>query len=156
MTIMIAHPCSGARHGKPSAHDARCGHRARALREIERALDRLTRIREAGRDAFLADPDAKDIACYRLLLAIEAALALCYHVSARRLKAVPEDYAGCFSGLARAGLIPVDLSERLQQMGRFRNLLVHVYWEIDGRVFDIIENDLADLGAFSHAMAVLV
>jgi uncharacterized protein YutE (UPF0331/DUF86 family) len=32
-----------------------------------------------------------------------------------------------------------------------------VYWEIDyGRVFDIIENDLADLGAFSHAMAVLV
>jgi uncharacterized protein YutE (UPF0331/DUF86 family) len=91
----------------------RCG-------EIERALDRLTRIREAGRDRFLADADAKDIACYRLLLAIEAALALCYHVSARRLKAVPEDYGGCFSGLARAGLIPLDLSERLQQMARLR------------------------------------
>jgi hypothetical protein len=33
----------------------RCG-------EIERALDRLIRIRAAGRDAFLADADARDIA----------------------------------------------------------------------------------------------
>ena len=33
--------------------------------EIEQAIDRLTRIRAKGRDAFLADPDARDIACYR-------------------------------------------------------------------------------------------
>ena len=128
----------------------RCG-------EIEQALDRLARIRAAGRDAFLGDADAKDIACYRLLLAIEAALALCYHVSARRLKRVPEDYAGCFGGLAAAGLISTELSVRLQQMARFRNLLVHVYWEIDyGRVFDLLEHDLEDLRSFSRAVASLL
>lgn len=33
------------------------------------------------REAFFADQDALDVACYRLLVAIEAALALCYHVS---------------------------------------------------------------------------
>ena len=59
---------------------------------------------------------------------IEAALALCYHVSARRLKRVPDEYAACFAGLSQAGLVPADLSARLQQMARFRNLLVHVYW----------------------------
>jgi len=59
--------------------------------EIEQALDRLDRIRAAGRATFLEDADTRDIACYRLLLAIEAALALCYHVSARRLKRVPDD-----------------------------------------------------------------
>lgn len=128
----------------------RCG-------EIEQALDRLTRIRAGGRDAFLADPDARDIACYRLLLAIEAALALCYHVSARRLKQVPDDYAGCFAGLAAGGLIPTDLSARLQQMARFRNLLVHVYWHIDyGRVFDVLETDLDDLRTFSATIAGLL
>ena len=128
----------------------RCG-------EIAQALDRLTRIREAGRDAFLADADAKDIACYRLLLAIEAALALCYHVSARRLKLVPDDYAGCFAGLSRAGIISADLSTRLQQMARFRNLLVHVYWDVDyGRVFDVLETDLEDLRAFSRTIADLL
>jgi uncharacterized protein YutE (UPF0331/DUF86 family) len=90
--------------------------------EIEQAIARLTRIRSGGREAFLDDPDSQDIACSRLLLAIEAALALCYHVSARRLRSVPEDYAACFAGLATAGLVSPALSARLQQMARFRNL----------------------------------
>jgi uncharacterized protein YutE (UPF0331/DUF86 family) len=128
----------------------RCG-------EIEQAIERLTRIRAAGGGAFLADADARDIACYRLLLAIEAALALCYHVSARQLKRVPDDYAGCFAGLSQAGIIAADLSTRLQQMARFRNLLVHVYSEVDyGRVFDVLESDLDDLQAFSRAIARLL
>lgn len=125
--------------------------------EIEQALERLARIREAGREAFLADADAKDIACYRLLLAIEAALALCYHVSARHLRQVPEDYAGCFAALAEGRVIPQDLSTRLQQMARFRNLLVHVYWKVDyARVFDLLENDVEDLRTFSRTIAALV
>jgi hypothetical protein len=45
--------------------------------EIEQALDRLARIRAGGREAFLTDPDVRDVACDRRLLAIEAALALC-------------------------------------------------------------------------------
>jgi uncharacterized protein YutE (UPF0331/DUF86 family) len=81
----------------------------------------------------------------------ERQLALCYHVSARQLRSVPEDYAGCFAGLAKAGLIPADPSTRLPLMARFRNLLVHVYWEVDyGRVFDVIEHDLEDLRSFSE------
>ena len=125
--------------------------------EIEQALERLGRIRAGGRVAFLDDADAKDIASYRLLLAIEAALALCYHVSARRLRRVPDDYAGCFAGLADGGLISADLSTRLQQMARFRNLLVHVYWDVDyNRVFDVLEHDLDDLRAFSQAIAALL
>ena len=69
------------------------------------------------------------IASYRLLIAIEAALNLCYHVAAKRLKKVPEEYAECFAILSDAGIIPVDLSERLQKTARFRNLLVHMYWK---------------------------
>jgi uncharacterized protein YutE (UPF0331/DUF86 family) len=128
----------------------RCG-------EIAESIERLRRIRDDGREAFLTNRDIRDIACYRLLLAIEAALALCYHVSARRLRQVPEDYAGCFAGLARAGVIARPLSDRLQQMAKFRNLLVHVYWEVDyGRVFDAIETDLDDLAEFSRTIAALV
>ena len=125
--------------------------------EIAESLERLARIRAAGREAFLADADARDIACYRLLLAIEAALSLCYHVSARRLNQVPEDYAGCFAGLATHGLISAELSDRLQRMARFRNLLVHMYWRIHfHRVFNLLENDVDDLRAFSSAMAGLL
>lgn len=46
---------------------------------------------------------------------------------------------------------------RLQQMARFRNLLVHVYWQVDyGRVFDVLEHDLTDLRAFSETIAALL
>jgi len=125
--------------------------------EIEQSLTRLEALRAAGRESFLSDADARDIGCYRLLIAIEAALALCYHVSARRLRSVPDDYAGCFQSLEKGNIVPTELSIRLQQMARFRNLLVHVYWEIDyGRVFDVIEHDLGDLRRFSQTVAALV
>lgn len=134
----------------PDLIRTRCG-------EIEDSVSRLERLRVLSRDAFLADQDTLDLACYRLLVAIEAALALCYHVSAKRLHRVPEEYAECFANLRDAGIIPDDLTERLQQMARCRNLLVHMYWKIDyGQVYDILQRNLADLRAFAAAMAHLV
>lgn len=125
--------------------------------EIDSSLSRLEEFRRLPRDQFFANQDGLDVACYRLLIAIEAALALCFHVSAKQLHQVPEEYAGCFSTLERAGLIPADLSSRLQQMARFRNLLVHVYWKIDyGQVYEVITMRLDDLRAFRAAIAGLI
>ena len=130
--------------------------RTRCL-EIEESVSRLERLQALSRDAFLADQDTLDLACYRLLVAIEAALALCYHVSAKRLHRVPEEYAQCFANLRDAGIIPADLTERLQQMARCRNLLVHMYWRIDyGQVYDILHENLQDLRTFAAAIALLV
>ncbi|HLE55934.1 MAG TPA: DUF86 domain-containing protein [Rhodothermia bacterium] len=129
---------------------ARCG-------EIEESVTRLERLATIPREEFLANRDTLDIACYRLLVAIEAALALCYHVSSHQLRKAPEDYASCFVVLQQAGLISADVSERLQRMARFRNLLVHIYWKLDyGLVYDAIQRDLGDLRSFSGIIAALV
>ena len=134
----------------PDLVRTRCG-------DIEDAAQRLEAIRRMPRADFLTDRDAQDIAVRRVLVAIEAALSLCYHVSARQLRRVPDDFAGCFAGLGEAGLVPPPLAERLQSMARFRNLLVHMYWKVDyGRVFDLLADGLEDLRAFSSAMARLV
>ena len=120
--------------------------------EIEESVSRLERFRSMSREGFLADQDALDIACYRLLVAIEAALALCFHVSAKRLRRVPEEYAECFGILRDAGILTADLAGHLQQMARFRNLLVHMYWKIDyGQVFEMLRHNLGDLRAFAAA-----
>ena len=125
--------------------------------EIEDSIGRLEQLAALSREQFLADRDSQDIACYRLLIAIEAALALCYHVTTRRLRKAPEDYAACFATLGEAGVLPADLSDRLQQMARFRNLLVHIYWKLDyGRVYDIVQSDVADLRRFASVMAALL
>ncbi len=125
--------------------------------EIEESLHRLDRFKSLPREEFLSDQDTVDLACYRLLVAIEAALGLCYHVSAKRLRKVPEEYAHCFSLLQEAGIISSGLSLRLQKMARFRNLLIHMYWKVDyQQVYDVIQRDLDDLRAFSGAMISLL
>ncbi len=130
--------------------------RARCV-EIEESVTRLEEFRGLSLEAFVSDRDALDVASYRLLIAIEASLALCYHVSAKRLRKVPEEYAECFGLLYEAGLISEGLTKRLQQMARFRNLLVHVYWKIDhSRLYTVIRDDLGDLRVFASAMAQLV
>jgi uncharacterized protein YutE (UPF0331/DUF86 family) len=125
--------------------------------EIEESVGRLERFRPLTREAFLADRDAQDIASYRLLVAIEAALGLCYHIAARGQRKVPEGYAECFAILRDAGFIPADLSGRLRQMARFRNILIHMYWKVDyGRVYDVIQESLPDLRAFAAVAAGLL
>jgi len=64
--------------------------------EISDSVERLEKIANAPKEEFFKDQDTKDIASYRLLVAIEAALGICYHISAKRLKKVPERYAECF------------------------------------------------------------
>ncbi|MCY4078275.1 MAG: DUF86 domain-containing protein [Acidobacteria bacterium] len=125
--------------------------------EIEESVQRLEALAARELPDFLADRDAQDVACYRLLVAIEASLALCYHVSSRRLRIAPESYADCFAVLGEAGVIARDLAERLQRMARFRSLLVHMYWNLDHRqVHKTMQEDLGDLRAFAAAIVALL
>ena len=125
--------------------------------EIEESLNRLEKIKAQLKEDFLKDQDMQDIACYRLLVAIEAALGLCYHVAAKELKKVPEEYAECFTILTNAGIIPTGLSKSLQRMARFRNPLVHMYWKIDyAALYEMIRHNLKDLRQFSEAVVALL
>ena len=125
--------------------------------EIEESIQRLEALAALPLPEFLADRDAQDIASYRLLVAIEAALALCFHVSSRRLRTTPEDYAGCFALLGEAGIISPGLTERLRSMAKFRNLLVHVYWRVDyRRVHTVMQENLGDLREFVAAIVALL
>ncbi len=125
--------------------------------EIAESLERLERIREKSKEEFLKDADLQDIACYRLLIAIEASLNLCYHVAAKKLKKVPGEYAECFTFLVEAGIIDSELGARLQKMARFRNLLVHMYWKMSFEtLYEIIQKHLDDLRHFSQKIASLV
>ena len=66
--------------------------RARCV-EIDTSLSRLEEIARLPRETFLSNQDTLDVACYRLLIAIEAALALCFHVSQRN------DYITCLKNM---------------------------------------------------------
>ncbi len=125
--------------------------------DIRESLERLDELAALPREMFLADQDTLDIASYRLLVAIEAAIQLCFHVSAHAVHRAPEAYAECFAILGDAGMISEELARRLQQMARFRNMLVHMYWDVDyERVYTILHENLDDLRAFVRAIGVLL
>jgi len=125
--------------------------------EIIDSVERIRKIRMLPLEVFLKDQDQQDIGCYRLQIAIEAALSLCYHITAKELRKVPDEYAQCFVLLEEAGFITTDLSGNLQKMARFRNLLVHMYWKIDyTAVYDIIENNTEDLEEFCRQVVDLI
>jgi uncharacterized protein YutE (UPF0331/DUF86 family) len=66
----------------------------------------------------------------------------------------PQDYADVFRILGEAGILPQDLTEPMQDMARFRNLLVHLYRTIDQeRVFNNLPHRLTVLERFVQILA---
>lgn len=125
--------------------------------EIEDSVQRLESLAALPLADFLSDRDVQDIASYRLLVAIEASLALCYHVSARQLRTAPDDYAGCFALLGAAGILASDLTDRLKDLARFRILLLHVNGKSNHQqVHAALQENLGDLRAFSASIASLL
>lgn len=75
------------------------------------------------------------------------------HIVASEGYRSPADYADAFRVLTERAVVGSDLGRRLEAMARFRNLLVHVYAEVDNqRVHRYLREDLADLEAFVAAV----
>jgi len=99
--------------------------------------------------------DERNIFTVKLLLiqAIEDAASICAHLLARLGGQVATGYADCFEGLQKLGILQPELVQRLTVMARFRNLLVHRYWEVDDqRVLKFARHDIADLEAYLEAI----
>lgn len=88
-----------------------------------------------------------------LLLAVETLLDLGSHVISSEGLEPPRNYADIFRVLRDEGLLTHELAERLMAMARFRNVLVHLYAQVDEeRVLKIFRGSLGDLDAFVDAL----
>lgn len=60
-----------------------------------------------------------------------------------------EDYADLFAVLEEEDVLPEDLAGRLEEMARFRNVLVHGYAEVDAeKTWAYVTDDREDIVAF--------
>ena len=56
--------------------------------------------------------------------------------------------------MGEVGALAVDFSDELKNMAKFRNRLVHIYWEVeDQQLHEILETRLHDFKKFLDAMA---
>jgi uncharacterized protein YutE (UPF0331/DUF86 family) len=63
--------------------------------------------------------------------------------------ATPATYADIFKEIGRLGVVDHEFMQRLITMARFRNRLVHLYWEVDPEtIYGFIQNNLDDFKRF--------
>jgi len=122
--------------------------------EYRKSVSRLQKLKELGKSKFLSDPDKIASAKYHFIVVIESSIDMCNHIISRNGYRVPEDYEDTFRVMREAGAFDTEFSEELVKMAKFRNRLVHLYWEIDDtRIYRILEGNLGDLNKFIKLIA---
>lgn len=117
--------------------------------EILMALERLEDLKRLSLRDFLSDPHKIGSAKYSFIVAIEGMIDLCNHIIAKNSYRAPEDYADTFRVMAERGAFDEEYTNTLIQMARFRNRLVHIYWEVDdNELYRIIQTRLSDISDF--------
>jgi uncharacterized protein YutE (UPF0331/DUF86 family) len=121
------------------------------LKRLREAIELLEGVREKGREAYLADPGLRAATERWLGLAVQICVDLGTQIAVEQLGAAPTNYADVFTTLGKEGLIESDLADRLAEAAKQRNLLIHLYLEIDDKkVFESLSHldDLRQFAAF--------
>jgi len=132
--------------------------------DIEKIKNRMSEIREnigkIGQYSSISDKefweDERNILSVKHLLleSIEACSNICIHISAKKLFKAPSSFSECFEILHKSKITDEDLSSRLRKMARFRNILLHRYWEIENqKILGYARNDLGDFEQFLRSIA---
>ena len=122
--------------------------------ELRKSVARLTDIAKLPQDEFLNDPDKIGSTKYHFIVAIESSIDMCNHIISRNGYRVPEDYGDTFRVMGEVGALDTDFSDDLRNMAKFRNRLVHLYWEVDDKqVYEILQNRLVDFKKFLDSLA---
>jgi uncharacterized protein YutE (UPF0331/DUF86 family) len=124
---------------------------------LESYLAELRSFRSVGREEFVREPAVHHLAERYLELACACVLDLAQHVIADEGYRQAATYKETMEVLRDEGLLSADLAERLKRWMGFRNILVHLYLEIDhAQVHAALENDLGDFEEFAAVMSRLL
>lgn len=124
------------------------------LRLISEDVRDLEARKDIPEQVYIESREIQAVVERRLQTAIESCINIGNHVVARLGLRAPKDYADVFIILAEAQVLPNDLAQRMMDMARFRNLLVHLYWGIDHkRVYESLPQRIEILKAFVKRIA---
>ncbi len=113
--------------------------------DVHYAVERIRTYTALSGEVFWQDERNLFTVKYLLLQAIEAIGSICVHVLAKKFQAPVSSYAACFEHLESRGVLSQNLSMKLRKMVRFRNILIHRYWEVDDqKVVQYAKQDIDD------------
>jgi len=86
-----------------------------------------------------------------LQLSMQCVIDVCHYLVAGLALGAPATSQDAIELLRDAGIFPIAFTQTLVQMVRFRNILVHLYAQVEvGRVYDTLQNHLDGFGQFAQ------
>jgi len=122
-----------------------------SMRVAVRQLSDLSVLEE---NVFLNDSHKIASAKYNFIIAIKAAIDMGNHIISQDGFRAPEDYADIFTVLGEYEVVDKQFVNELRNMARFRNRLVHIYWEVDDKqVYKIMQSNPGDFKTFLNCIS---
>lgn len=120
---------------------------------VRNSLRLLSSLAALPRDEFLRDEHKIGSAKYNFIAAIEALIDINNHIISRNKLRSPDDYADSFTVLYESSILDRAFTDELMKMARFRNRLVHLYWDVDsGELHAILQSRLSDFEQYLTAI----
>jgi uncharacterized protein YutE (UPF0331/DUF86 family) len=117
----------------------------RLISELRKSVRRLQFLAGLKKEEIVADPDKIASVKYHFIVAIESCIDMCNHIISRNSFRVPDDYADTFRVMAEEGVLENEILDDLVAMAKFRNRLVHLYWEVNNdQLHSILTSRLSD------------
>jgi uncharacterized protein YutE (UPF0331/DUF86 family) len=125
----------------------------RKLAEIEEYLKQVKEYAKMTVGQYSKDWKAQRIVERTLQMMIEICADIAGHIISDKGYRVPTTYADTFRVLCENNIFSKELSEGMEKMAKFRNVIAHHYDEVDAEiVIGILKNDLEDFVAFKDAI----
>jgi len=117
--------------------------------EIEESINEINKIVSINEYEFWKDKRNITSVKYYLLEAIEAVGEICVHIVAKKFGKGVNSLSECINILEKEEILNKELSSRLKKMIKFRNKLIHKYWDIDDKlVYEYAKNETDDFTDF--------
>jgi uncharacterized protein YutE (UPF0331/DUF86 family) len=129
----------------------------RKLAILQDHLQRARRRRPGTIEALVADQDLQDALSMSLLVAIQEALDIAFHIAADEGWGIPGSYAESFELLARNGVLDAELARGMAGAAGLRNRIAHGYATLDlARLWAELPHGLKLLGRYAQALATFL
>jgi len=120
---------------------------------IERCLLRIHEEYDDYKDTLESNFTRQDAIILNLQRACESSIDAAMHIVRIRRLGIPQQSRDAFLMLEKASLLPKQLSEHLQAMVGFRNIVVHQYQELNLDILKFILNErLCDFREFASIL----
>lgn len=127
----------------------------RLLGKMDESIGRLRSLNLGSQADFLAEENWQNrgLVEHFLRIAVEAGLDVGRHILVAKSLGIPEEYKDVARMLRDNRIVPQSLGDKWVGLAGLRNVLVHLYWDIDYAIlYQIVTTELTDFDEYVQAI----